>query len=299
MNFSGESASSASAELFAVAVSTLEHTITPLTHKTEVRLRAELELLPAPPTNHPGKYIPLVKPGSDWNVTISYVPQLDALGLTRVRVPSEEGTAITHLEIAPSFPDVFLGFHVPAANPNNITPISGIDGEPVAFKKSHIKQITDTLIAPFPVFLPGESPAATQQKLADLRDRALGWHTVDRATKPLSPSTQLTVEKHVLRASGSPDAAMSTSTSEYLTLLVNVIRERVSADGQRSQVVVAFHGNDYFMHEPDITGRILSPSGESPSGYVVSDPYRPAQTDAEKRRLVTSLTNVLLDDLSR
>ncbi len=300
MKFSqSETPNCPAAELFAVAASKLEDTLTPSGHATEFRIRAELESVSAPPTDQTGKYLPLIKPGSNWNGTVSYIPTLDSLGLSRLRVPVDEGHGILHLERARSAPEYFLGFRIDSADPSDVRPVTNIDGEPVAFNDRHIRRITDTLLRPLPTIAPEDTVADIQHKLVEIKARSLGWHSVDTVTTPLDPSRQLCVEKHTLQPSLSPDASLREGTSRYLTLLVRVIRERFSQNGQRSQIVVEYHGDDYFMNEPTIYGRVLDPDASSPSGYTITDCFMPPLSPTYKTRLMLSLTGILLDDLTR
>lgn len=289
----------AASELFAIAACKLEDTLNPTTHITGVRLRAELELLPPPPFNQAGKYLPLIKPGSDWNARFAYIATKETLGLSQIRVPTEEGREIMHLEISPSFPELFLGFRISNADPANVHAITGIDGKPMAFESRLVERITDTLMQPLPTFSQEDTISDIQRKLAELKVRSTGWHSTDSVTTLLGPNHQLTVEKRTIQSTQPPDDMLSRSTSSDSQLILRVIRERVSPDGNRNQIHVVFHGADYFVHEPDITGRVLTPAAASPSGYKVLERYEPNYTSTEKLELMRSLTTVILNDLSQ
>lgn len=211
-------------------------------------------------------------------------------------MPSEEGREILHLERSSTSPGLFLGFRITGTKPSDVSAVSGIDGKPVVFEGGHIRRITDTLIQPLPHFSPEDAIDETQRKLAELKARALGWHSVDSITTPLGPNKQLTVEKHAVQPSQPPDTQ---STSKGSSLVLRVIRERFLPSGRRKQLTVEFHGNDYFMQEPAIAERILRPAQDSPSGYIIENRYEPPSTPAEKFELMQSITALLLDDLSK
>ena len=245
-----------------------------------------------------GKYLPLIKPGSNWNGSIRFIPRLGSLGLASVRIPTENGRQILQLERAPSQPDFFLGFRYTTKNPTQAQPLTAVDGSTVAFTERHIDTIKNTVLWAIPRFSPQDTTAFSEQKLAELKTQALGWHTKDSVTFPLSSAKQLTVEKTVMQSVRPPDVCVERSAAEYLTLITRVVRESVLPGGQRNQVVITFHGNDYFMYEPSIAGRILTPDPKNPSGYTISDSYEPARTPSEKLELMRSLISVLVKDLS-
>lgn len=228
-------------------------------HVTTVCLRPRQRLYAADTTRPISG--PLPHPDDYLSCRVQHFEPLARLSVTQVVIGNAAWGHSIHLERSRRHPEYFSGRVVPQGDPNNAQMMLDDYNRPAPL---HLHQ-AEVEFRRLGHRMPFEKDGGnTRRELAELHDRAAARHTRDTCSIGGSTPPNILLEKQLIippkagtRRPPQPQCLRNTS-------IIRAIMQTAAPGNATEQMLVTFHGTDYFAGVPSIERRVLEPLAQSP-----------------------------------